>query len=61
MTAEELVRRFEAGDLFGLMRAVVALWLEKEYPKPRGVGLYVWVDDELPPTRITIPASSSVA
>ena len=44
-------------DLYEAMLGAIRVWMAKYHPEARGCGLYVWIDDDLPPIRITIPAS----
>ena len=61
MNADELLKLLDAGDLHGAMLGVVRMWLERYYAESLGLGVFVWVHADLPPVRITIPASASAS
>lgn len=46
-------------DTYGEMLRVCRDWIESHYPNSLGMAVYVWVDETLPPVRITIPSAVS--
>lgn len=42
-------------DAFGPMVSAIQNWLQQHYPDSLGTALYVWVDETLPPIRVTVP------
>ena len=59
MDRSELQRLLDAGDSYGLMVAAIRAWREKHHPDATAVAMYCWVDDSLPPIRITLPTSAA--
>jgi hypothetical protein len=59
LSAEEVVRLVEVGDLYALMLLVNCAWLEKYHPDAAHGAVYVYHQDDTPPHRVTIPASAA--
>lgn len=54
MTADELTRLLEAGDLYGLMLRVTRAWLERDHPETDYATLIVRFTREEPDGRFPV-------
>lgn len=45
-------------DRYRDMLVACRAWIEEYHPESLGMAVYVWVDETLPPIRVTIPVSA---
>jgi hypothetical protein len=56
---DELLALIERGDKYRLMLKAVAIWTRESHPESSHSAVYAFHGSDVPPVRITIPASTS--